>query len=493
MVSFRSVFLSQTFSVTLYSYGLAESMRILWPNLPLMPVTLVIVIATGLLAMAGADKALRAQVLLMGFVAVSLVALVIGAVLSSSDTTITIHPASGDIGFWVGFAVFFPAVTGVMPGLWAAIFSSAVGSVLAAPRTLQALARDGIAPRFLWRSPNDPKGLLPGMAVSMAIALGAVFLGNLNAVAAVVSMFFLTVYGTVNVVAAFEALSGDPSWRPRLRVPWALSLAGGLACVVVMILISPIAGVVALVAELGLWFHLSRREQAARWGDARRGLYEALIRWALVRLRERPLSARNWRPHILAFVDDPVKELDIIRFGDWFSQGRGVVSVVNLLVGKLMTDDLDLEKRREVLDRVIESEGIVVFPEVDVVDNVVEGIVQVMSIASSEIMKTHTESALNQLIPEIRIHADVRVILNPPDATVIDVIQRESANAAVVFLGLQSPAPGDEQAYAAKLGKLAGELPVVIFVKNSSMFIGELLEPVGSGDEGQDPSTIDDR
>ncbi len=631
------LFLSQTFSVTLYAYGLAESMRIIWPTAPLMPVTLAVVIAVGLLAMIGADKALRAQVLLMGFVGLSLVALTAGAVLASSDHALTLHPPSGEVGFWVGFAVFFPAVTGVMaglglsgdlrdpgkaiplgsiaavltgflvyllvpfalslgadpevlrqdnmvwsriavlgpwlvlPGLWSAIFSSAVGSILAAPRTLQALARDGIAPRFLWRPPSDPKGLLPGMTVAMAIAVAAVFLGNLNAVAAVVSMFFLTVYGTVNLVAAFEALSGDPSWRPRLRVPWAVSLLGGLACGVVMVLISPVAGATALVAEIALWLYLSRREQAARWGDARRGLYEALIRWALIRLRERPLSARSWRPHILAFIDDPVKELDIIRFGDWFSQGRGVVSVVNLLVGDLMADDFEIEQRRAVFDQVIESEGIVVFPEVDVVENVVEGIVQVtqangmaglasntvllgwpddrhlradflrvmnklerinksvvigrirpshlfrrkdaaihiwwgglerngdlmlllahllqnnpewrdarvrvMSVASSEVMRVHTERALNQLIPEIRIQAEVQVILKPPNATVVEVIQRESANAAVVFLGLQAPEPGTEEDYAARLEKLSGDLPVVFFVKNSSLFIGELLEP----------------
>ena len=53
------LFLSQTFSVTLYSYGLAESFRIVWPNLPLMPVTLVIVVGVGVLAVTGAERALE--------------------------------------------------------------------------------------------------------------------------------------------------------------------------------------------------------------------------------------------------------------------------------------------------------------------------------------------------------------------------------------------------------------------------------------------------
>ncbi len=648
------LFLSQTFSVTLYSYGLAESFRIVWPDLPLMPVALVVVLGVGVLAVTGAERALKAQVVLMGFVVISLVALAIGALAKSSGAEVVLHPASGDVGFWAGFAIFFPAVTGVMaglglsgdlknpgrsiplgsitavltgfavyllvpvllslgadpsdlrddpmvwsriavagpwlilPGLWAAIFSSAVGSILAAPRTLQALARDGLAPRILWRPTGNSRELLPGMAVALAIAVGAVFLGNLNAVAIVVSMFFLTVYGTVNLVAAFEVLSGDPSWRPKIKVPWPVTLAGGLACMVVMILINPIAGVVALVAEFSLWFFLSRRAQKARWGDARRGLYEALIRWALIRLNERPMSARNWRPHFLTFVDDPLKELDLIRFSDWFSQGRGVVTVCNLVVGDLMNEDLDLAERRDRIKAVIEAEDIVVFPEVDAVHDVVEGIlnvsqangmagmasntvlvgwpdstarradflrvmrclvnlnksfvlarirpkymfqrerplihvwwgglerngdlmlllvhllnstpdwrdarVEVLSLASSELMRSRTEAHLRKLLPEIRIEADVKVVLKPKDETVRELIHRTSADASAVFLGLEVPAIGDEEAYAERIDRLSGDLPVVFFVKNSSLFVGDLLdaaEAVIEDQEDEETESVD--
>jgi len=649
------LFLSQTFSVTLYSYGLAESFRIVWPNLPLMPVTLVVVIAVGVLAVTGAERALKAQVVLMGFVVLSLIALAIGAFVKSSGSDVVLHPPTGDIGFWVGFAVFFPAVTGVMaglglsgdlrdpgksiplgsitavavgflvyllipillslgaepaelrddpmvwskiavfgpwlvlPGLWSAIFSSAVGSILAAPRTLQALARDGLAPRFLYRPTGDNRELLPGMMVALAIAVSAVFLGNLNAVAMVVSMFFLTVYGTVNIVATFEVLSGDPSWRPKIKVPWPITLIGGLACVVVMVLISPFAGLIALVAEFSLWMYLSRRVRQARFGDARRGLYEALIRWALIRLTERPMSARNWRPHLLTFVDDPLKELDLIRFSDWFSQGRGVVTVCNLVVGDLMSDDLDIDGRRSRIQSVIDAEDIVVFPEVDAVNDIAEGLVNVsqangmagmssntvllgwpesiakraeflrvmcrlerlnksfvlarirpkymfrrespaihvwwgglerngdlmlllahllhsnpewsgarvsvMSLASSELMRSRTESHLKKLMPEIRIEADVRVVLKPKEETVTEVIHRESAEAAAVFLGLEVPASGDEEAYAERMDRLAGDLPVVFFVKNSSLFVGDLLETTEPAVEADEPEgeEVDER
>jgi potassium/chloride transporter 4/5/6 len=632
------LFLSQIFSVTLYSYGLAESLRIVWPDVPVQSAAFVIVVIVGILALLGAGLALKAQIPMMVFIAVSLIALAIGAISKASGNAFPATIPSGEVAFWAGFAVFFPAVTGVMaglglsgdlrqperaipigaiaavltsfaiylllpvllvrgasttklredslvwlqiapygnwlilPGLLGAIFSSAVASMLGAPRTLQALAKDRIAPRGLGRMTGDLKELLPGLTVSVAIALAAVFLGGLNAVASVVTMFFLTVYGTLNIVAAFETLSGDPSWRPKLRVPWPVNLIGGGACLATMFLINPAVGFIAVFAELLIWLFLSRREHRARWGDVRRGLYESSIRWALIRLAHRPMSARNWRPHVLAFVSDPVTHLDLIRFGNWFSQGRGVVTVCELVVDDLLNENLNLISRCTKMQEVLDHEGLVVFAKQNVVQDVVEGItnvtqangigamesntvmlgwpkdekllaeflrvmrrleclkksliigriqpqylfrrkgverkihvwwggmqrngdlmlllsylltrnpewheagIEVMSLASNELMKAQTEKYLNKLIPEIRIEARPRVILKPEDKSVHELIQQESADAEVVFFGLAVPDKGDEEEYAHRLQELAGELPTVFFVKNSSMFVGELLE-----------------
>jgi len=649
------LFLSQAVSVTLYAFGLAESLRIVWPGLDLQVAALAVIVAVGALAWFGASQALKAQVVLMILVGVSLVALGVGALRATAGHAVAWGGATGEVTFWRGFAVFFPAVTGIMaglglsgdlrdpvrsiprgallavlcglgvylvvpvlltvgaaprtlredplvwttiavlgpwlvlPGLWAAIFSSAVGSILGAPRTLQALARDGLMPRWMAGRGKAERALIPGLAISMAIALGAVALGDLNAVAAVVTMFFLTVYGTLNLVAAFEALSGDPSWRPRIRIPWYVSLLGGLACAVAMFLIEPIAGVAAVVAEIVLWTVLSRREQRARWGDARRGLYENLIRWALIRLARRPLSARNWRPHVLVFVDGPIRELDLVRFGNWFAQGRGVVTVCELLVEDLVAGHLDLAEHRRTMQEILDAENLVVFAEVDVVADLAAGIVdvaqangmagmtsntillgwprdadlqarflrllpplerlnkslvfgriqprhlypperftrtihvwwgglqrngdlmlllawlltrnpawrgarvEVMSLASSETAKVQTESFLKQLIPEIRIEAEPRVIIKPRDRSVTELIHELSAEAEAVFLGLATPEPGEEAAYAERLENLAGDLPTVFFVKNSSLFVGGLLEPTEAPGGEEEPASSPER
>jgi hypothetical protein len=265
----------------------------------------------------------------------------------------------------------------VLPGLWGAILSSAVGSVLGAPRTLQAVWRDQIEGQKLRSFVSGDKGISVALFLTTLIALGAVFLGDLNIVAKVVTMFFLTVYGTVNLVAGLETLSGDPSWRPRFRIPWFLNIACGVACVWVMFLISPLASVVAISIEIILWLMFTRRENRATWGDARRGVYEALLRWILIRLSHRTMSARNWRPHILVFVDDARRKLDLIKFASWFSQNRGVVTVCELVVGDLLQEEIDIQGRLETTRELMTNEDLTVFAEIDVVDNIINGIADV--------------------------------------------------------------------------------------------------------------------
>jgi potassium/chloride transporter 4/5/6 len=635
------MFLSQAVSVTLYSFGLAESLRIVWPGIPVQATAFVIVLAVVLLSYRGAELALKTQIPLLIFVAVSLIVLAAG-VLTRGYTPEVILPSDGEfppVTFWIGFAVFFPAVTGIMaglslsgdlrkpersiplgailatltgfaiylmipillarsadpvqlredsliwtrvalfgpvlilPGLWGAILSSALGSMLGAPRTLQALAIDHLSVHGLGKYATRERGVRIGLIFTTVIAMGAVLLGDLNAVAPVVTMFFLTVYGTINVVAALETLSGDPSWRPKFRVPWPINLACGVACAWVMFLINPLASGVAIATVFLLWLFFVRREQKANWGDVRRGVYEALFRWALIRLAQRPMSARNWRPHVLVFVDDPIKRLDLIKFGSWFSQERGVVTVCELVVGDLLSDNLDLTERRQAMQNLLDEERITVFAEVDVVRDVVEGItdvaqsngmagmasntvllgwpkdhdrlaefllivrrlehlkkavvigriqpqhlfprekpkraihvwwggmqqngdlmlllayllsrnpewrgseVKLLSVVSNEFAKENTERYLKSLLPEIRIKADYEVFVKPEKISVREVIHRQSAQADVVFLGLATPDAGEELAYAQRLSELAGELPVVFFVKNSCLFVGKLLQP----------------
>ena len=120
----------------------------------------------------------------------------------------------------------------ILLGVWGATLSSAVGSILGAPRVLQALARDGVLPeplRWLGRGSGPDDTPKAGTLVTLAIALRRrVGFGNLNVIAPILTMFFLTTYGVLNISAGLERLLGSPSFRPRFKVPWYWSAIGAL-------------------------------------------------------------------------------------------------------------------------------------------------------------------------------------------------------------------------------------------------------------------------
>jgi hypothetical protein len=207
------------------------------------------------------------------------------------------------------------------------------------------------------------------------IALAAVGLGGLNAVARFVTILFLTLYVAINLSAAAEKWGADPSYRPTINVPWLLSLAGSLAAVIVMFLISPLACMIAITLELALYLYLRQRALRRRWGDARAGVWMSLARFALLRLREHSEDPRNWRPNILVYVGDPEKRIGLVRLASWFSQGRGIVTASQLIVGDLTQDDLELTRLRRDMNRALAENGLVAFGEVDVVREFEPGVI----------------------------------------------------------------------------------------------------------------------
>jgi len=273
--------------------------------------------------------------------------------------------------------------------MWGAILSSAFGSVLGGPRVLQALARDGLAPSFLARVSKTGQPMVATW-ISGALALIAVALGALNAVAQFVTILFLTLYVTINFSAAAESWARDPSYRPTIHVPWYVSLLGSLGAVGVMFLINPWAGVAAVTIESALYFYLRRRSLQRSWGDARAGVWMAVARHALLRLRAHGGDPRNWRPNILLFVGDAEKRLGLVRLANWFNQGRGLVNACRLEIGDLTRNGIEVEHQRRQMDRAIAEHGLVAFTEVDVVPEFESGVISIVQASGVAGLQSNT-------------------------------------------------------------------------------------------------------
>ena len=221
----------------------------------------------------------------------------------------------------------------ILLGVWGATLSSAIGSNLGAPRVLQALARDGVLPKSLrWlgkgKGPRDEPQL--GTLFSLGIALAAVSLGDINVIAPVLTMFFLTTYMVLNVAAGIEGFLKSPSFRPTFRVPWYISAVGAVGCISIMFLINAVATVIAAAIVLGIYLWLERSEIEGTWGDVRQGVWMSLIRTGLFRIKG-PLDSKNWRPHLLVFSGAPTKRWHLLDMANALTHQRGLFTVASVL------------------------------------------------------------------------------------------------------------------------------------------------------------------
>jgi len=220
----------------------------------------------------------------------------------------------------------------IVAGVFAASLSSALGALLGAPRTLQALANDRILPRFIGRGfgPDkaDPR---IATAFSFSVALLAVILGDLNLIAPILSMFFLTSYGLLNLSAGLEGLIESPSWRPRFKVHRSLSLFGAFACFAVMLMINAGATIVAIFLAALIFYLIKRRRLNAHWIDMRYGILTLIARFSIQRLNRMKPDERTWRPNILALSGSPRSRWHLIEMANSLAQNGSALTVAGIL------------------------------------------------------------------------------------------------------------------------------------------------------------------
>lgn len=116
------LFLAQSVSIAFYCIGFGEAVSDMLPANPLATPQIIAVLAVSFLfifAWLGADWATRFQYVVMSLLAAALVSFFTGGIAQWESTTLVRNwatPASSP-GFWILFAIFFPAVTGFTQGV----------------------------------------------------------------------------------------------------------------------------------------------------------------------------------------------------------------------------------------------------------------------------------------------------------------------------------------------------------------------------------------
>ena len=195
-------------------------------------------------------------------------------------------------------------------GLAAATFSSALASLMVAPRTLQALARDRVLPSarinaLLARGRGASQEPVRAILVSGVIILLFVGLGSVDFVARIITMFFLVTYGALCSVSFLEHFSGNPSYRPSFLSRWYVSLLGAVMCFMLMFQIQPLYAVLAVLLMWGLYWGLRHgRREERDLSVILKGVMFQLTRRLQISLQQSRAGTdrRDWRPSFIAIT-----------------------------------------------------------------------------------------------------------------------------------------------------------------------------------------------
>lgn len=402
------LYLAQAFSIALYIIGFSESLCFVFPSLNIKLVGIITTLALGSLALFSTKATIKSQYVILGVIGVSLLSLVFGSPFETPDLNTFSLRLNEKEDFWKVFAVFFPAVTGIMAGvnlsgdlknpaksipkgtflaigvgyviymilpvilaqsassdtlindpmvmrkiafwgdaillgIWGATLSSAVGSLLGAPRILQALASDRVLPSKLsfFEKDSGPEHIpRAGTIFTILLTLVCVYFGDLNILAPILTMFFLTTYAVLNITAGLERFLRNPSFRPKFKVHWIFSILGAVGCAIVMFLINATATFLAFMFIVMVFVWLKRKGFKSAMGGVRKGVLLSIIRYATLRLdKSKGTEGKSWRPNILVFSGAPTKRWHLIDFANALSQRKALFTVATILSEDKISQD----------------------------------------------------------------------------------------------------------------------------------------------------------
>ncbi|MCH2179173.1 MAG: amino acid permease [Mariniblastus sp.] len=437
-------FFAQAISVSLYVIGFSE----VFNKLSGIPIVLAGTVTNALVFICvylGAGWAIRIQYFILAILGLSLLSFYIGAFEAFDFELLSANWGAhyeGDESLYTMFALFFPAVTGIMAGanmsgdlrdpsksiprgtiaavlvtavvylsqavlmggssshqalvdnnmviseiaIWpflitagvfAATLSSALASMMGAPRILQALSKDEIFPRIKFFSKGSGPTNEPRRAIVLSFIIAQVFIltADLNTVAPLITMAFMITYGLLNLATFYEGITKNPSYRPRFQFShWTLSLLGALGCFGVMILIDSLWALASVLVMGIIYTFIAQKQVEARWGDVNSGLLFERTRKNLLKLEKQFYHPKNWRPIILALSGASSARPRLAIFGNWFTSGNGILAIGHVIEGDV---DQRIERRtnqERLMRNFIREQSLEAFPAVIVSPTLADGV-----------------------------------------------------------------------------------------------------------------------
>lgn len=248
-------------------------------------------------------------------------------------------------------------------GLAAATISSALGSILVAPRTLQAIAADRIFPAkginyFLAKGKGKNREPYNASLVTVVLAAFFIMLGALDSVAEIISMFFMVTYGSLCLISFLNHFAADPSYRPTFRSKWYVSLFGSIACFGLMFFMNSTyaAAAVLLIGLLYVYISYSNPDKRSLAVIFQGVIFQVSRRIQIFLQKADKEEKKSWRPSVIAASDATFTRLGAFDLLRWLSQKYGFGTYLHYVNGYLShdTNDEAMEAKQRII-RMTES------------------------------------------------------------------------------------------------------------------------------------------
>ena len=402
-------YVSQGLAVTMYIFGFREGWLGIFPGHDPFLVDIIAFAALIAIAYISADLAIKTQFIIMIVIILSLVSIVMAAYHGSmhiqGDEALRWGSFKGspenDFGgssFWIVFAVFFPAATGIMAGanmsgelknpkksipqgtLWAigvsfviymvlaywlarsateqelisnyniiieksyfgplviagilgATFSSALASIVGSSRILFAMGEHKVLPYSNFLAGKSANGQpRNAMIVTGIMIFATMLLRDLNAVAPLVTLFFLITYAMINIVVIIEQRLGLISYRPIFKVNKWIPWVGLFSSVMAMFIINPTISLVSIIIVFVVYWFLSRQNLETPFEDVRSGLFVSFAEWAAKHTwGMKKMQQRAWKPNLMVPVRDIVGAKGNFQFLRNIAAPKGSIKLLGIV------------------------------------------------------------------------------------------------------------------------------------------------------------------
>uniref|UniRef100_A0A670YNR6 Solute carrier family 12 member 3 n=1 Tax=Pseudonaja textilis TaxID=8673 RepID=A0A670YNR6_PSETE len=227
---------------------------------------------------------------------------------------------------------FAPLITA---GIFGATLSSALACLVSAPKVFQCLCKDELYPAigFFGKGYGTNNEPIRGYMLTYLIAVGFILIAELNAIAPIISNFFLCSYALINFSCFHASITNSPGWRPSFRYysKWA-ALFGAIISVIIMFLLTWWAALIAIGVVVFLLGYVLYKKPGVNWGSSvQAGSYNMALNYS-VSLNEVDDHIKNYRPQCLVLTGPPNFRPALVDFVGTFTKNLSLMICGNVLI-----------------------------------------------------------------------------------------------------------------------------------------------------------------